>query len=230
MVRFAAAVLAVAAITPTPAEKGFARLSEALASPAIVNNDDLAQWTRSGAVDKMAQHSALHTHSHRGGAVVVGDGAVLSMLHVRGADGVDVGIGLAPSWKGTLYGTPLMATLAVEAAFCNELRKQCSHLVPFLFGETNLHGADGMGVDIGLAPSWKGTLYGTPLMATLVVEAAFCNELRKQCRHLVPFLFGEANPNPNQRPTAQLRPTWLAIVTGRARPDEPEVVGGVQGW
>ena len=41
---------------------------------------------------------------------------------------------------------------------------------------------------------------------------------------------GEANPNPNQRPTAQLRPTWLAIVTGRARPDEPEVVGGVQGW
>ena len=98
MVRFAAAVLAVAAITPTPAEKGFARLSEALASPAIVNNDDLAQWTRSGAVDKMAQHSALH--SHRGGAVVVGDGAVLSMLHVRGADGVDVGIGLAPSWKG----------------------------------------------------------------------------------------------------------------------------------
>ena len=141
MVRFAAAVLAVAAITPTPAEKGFARLSEALASPAIVNNDDLAQWTRSGAVDKMAQHSALH--SHRGGAVVVGDGAVLSMLHVRGADGVDVGIGLAPSWKGTLYGTPLMATLAVEAAFCNELRKQCSHLVPFLYGETNLHGADG---------------------------------------------------------------------------------------
>ena len=125
---------------------------------------------------------------------------------------------------------PLTATLAVEAAFCNELRKQCSHLVPFLFGETNLHGADGMGVDIGLAPSWKGTLYGTPLMATLVVEAAFCNELRKQCRHLVPFLFGEANPNPNQRPTAQLRPTWLAIVTGRARPDEPEVVGGVQGW
>ena len=67
------------------------------------------------------------------------------MLHVRGADGVDVGIGLAPSWKGTLYGTPLMATLAVEAAFCNELRKQCSHLVPFLFGETNLHGADGIG-------------------------------------------------------------------------------------
>ena len=40
----------------------------------------------------------------------------------------------------------------------------------------------------------------------------------------------KANPNPNQQPTAQLRPTWLAIVTGRARPDEPEVVGGVQGW
>jgi hypothetical protein len=51
-----------------------------------------------------------------------------------------------------------MAMLAVEAAFCNELRKQCRHLVPFLFCETNLHGAvDGMGVDIGLAPSWKGT-------------------------------------------------------------------------
>ena len=29
-----------------------------------------------------------------------------------------------------------------------------------------------------------------------------------------------------------LRPTWLAIVAGRARPDEPEVVDGVQeeGW
>ena len=47
-------------------------------------------------------------------------------------------------------------------------------------------------------------------------------ELRKQCRLLVPFLFGEANPNPN------LKPTWLAIIAGRARPDEPEVVGGVQ--
>ena len=51
-------------------------------------------------------------------------------------------------------------------------------------------------------------------------------ELCKQCRLLVPFLFGEANPNPN------LKPTWLAIIAGRARPDEPEVVGGVQeeGW
>ena len=51
-------------------------------------------------------------------------------------------------------------------------------------------------------------------------------KLRKQCRLLVPFLFGEANPNPN------LKPTWLAIIAGRARPDEPEVVGGVQeeGW
>ena len=29
-------------------------------------------------------------------------------------------------------------------------------------------------------------------------------ELRKQCRLLVPFLFGEANPNPN------LKFTWLA--------------------
>ena len=42
-------------------------------------------------------------------------------------------------------------------------------------------------------------------------------KLRKQCRLLVPFLFGEANPNPN------LKPTWLAIMAGRARPDEPEV-------
>ena len=25
-----------------------------------------------------------------------------------------------------------------------------------------------------------------------------------------------------------LKPTWLAIIAGRARPDEPEVVGGVQ--
>ena len=51
-------------------------------------------------------------------------------------------------------------------------------------------------------------------------------KLRKQCRRLVPFLFGEANPNPN------LKHTWLAIMAGRARPDEPEVVGGVQeeGW
>ena len=51
-------------------------------------------------------------------------------------------------------------------------------------------------------------------------------ELSKQCRLLVPFLFGEANPNPN------LKPTWLASIAGRARPDEPEVVGGVQeeGW
>jgi len=42
----------------------------------------------------------------------------------------------------------------------------------------------------------------------------------------VPFLFGEANPNPN------LKPTWFAIIAGRACPDEPEVAGGVQeeGW
>ena len=100
MLRFAAAVLAVAAITPTPAEKGFARLSEALASPAVVNNDVL--WARCGVLDKMAPHSAMLLHSDRGGAVVGGDGTVLSMLHVHGADGVDVDIGLAPSWKGSL--------------------------------------------------------------------------------------------------------------------------------
>ena len=35
---------------------------------------------------------------------------------------------------------------------------------------------------------------------------------------------------PNHSPN--LKPTWLAIIAGRARPDEPEVVGGVQeeGW
>ena len=62
MLRFAAAVLAVAATTPTLAEKGFARLSEALASPAVVNNDVL--WTRSGALDEMAPHSTMQLHSH----------------------------------------------------------------------------------------------------------------------------------------------------------------------
>eukprot|EP00964_Phaeocystis_antarctica_P071534 scaffold43660_cov64-Phaeocystis_antarctica.AAC.1 len=60
--RFAAAVLAAAAITPTPAAKGLARLSEALASPALVNKDVL--WTRCGALDKMAPHSAVLLHSH----------------------------------------------------------------------------------------------------------------------------------------------------------------------
>ena len=115
MLRFAAAVLAAAAIRPTPADKGLARLSEALASPAVVNNDVL--WARCGALDKMAPHSAMLLHSDRGGAVDGGDGAVLSMLHGHDADGVDVDIGLAPSWKGTLYGPPLAATLAVEAVF-----------------------------------------------------------------------------------------------------------------
>ena len=62
MLRFAAAVLAAAAITPTPAEKGLARLSVALASPALVNKDIL--WTRCGALDKMAPHSAVLLHSH----------------------------------------------------------------------------------------------------------------------------------------------------------------------
>ena len=68
--------------------------------------------------------------------------------------------------------------------------------------------------------------------SSCVLEALWRNGLfarkgvEEQCRLLVPFLFGEANPNPN------LKPTWLAIIAGRARPDEPEVVGGVQeeGW
>ena len=117
MLRFAAAVLAAAAIRPTPAEKGLARLSEALASPAVVNNDVL--WARCGALDKMAPHSAMLLHSDRGGAVDGGDGAVLNMLHGHGADGVDMDIGLAPSWKGSLYVPPPAATLAVEAVFSN---------------------------------------------------------------------------------------------------------------
>ena len=60
----------------------------------------------------------------------------------------------------------------------------------------------------------------------LLLKLLSAIELRKQCRLLVPFVFGEANPNPN------LKPTWLAIMAGRARPAEPEVVGGVQeeGW
>ena len=44
---------------------------------------------------------------------ICANGAVLCMLHVRGADGMDAGIGLAPIGKGTLYGPPLAATLAV---------------------------------------------------------------------------------------------------------------------
>ena len=57
MLRFAAAVLAVAAIAPTPAEQGLARLSEALASPAAVNDDVLG--TRCGVLAKMAPHPAV---------------------------------------------------------------------------------------------------------------------------------------------------------------------------
>ena len=58
-------------------------------------------------------------HRHRGVSPVVGavqeicaHGAVLHMLHVRGADGMDVDIGLAPIAKDTLYVPPLAATLA----------------------------------------------------------------------------------------------------------------------
>ena len=52
-------------------------------------------------------------HRHRGVSPVVGavqeicvHGAVLHMLHVRGADGMDVDIGLAPIAKDTLYVPP----------------------------------------------------------------------------------------------------------------------------
>ena len=58
-------------------------------------------------------------HRHRGVSPVAGavqeicaHGAVLHMLHVRGADGMDVDIGLAPIAKDTLYVPPLAATLA----------------------------------------------------------------------------------------------------------------------
>jgi hypothetical protein len=64
----------------------------------------------------------------------------------------------------------------------------------------------------------------------LLLKLLSAIELRKQCRLLVPFLFGEANPNPN------LKPTWLAINHGgpcvRAPTSPRWLVGGVQeeGW
>ena len=75
-------------------------------------------------------------------------------------------------------------------------------------------------MDIGLAPSWKGSLYGPPPAATLAVEAVFSN-LAPQAMPSPGALSlrrgYQANPNPN------LKPTWLAIMASRARPDEPEV-------
>ena len=66
------------------------------------------------------------------------------------------------------------------------------------------------------------------LRQRLLLKLLSLIKLRKQCRLLVPFLFGEANPHPN------LKPTWLAIMAGRARPDEPEVsrwrAGGGMCW
>ena len=44
----------------------------------------------------MAPHSAMLLHSDRGGAVDGEDGAVLSMLHGHGADGVDMDIAYRP--------------------------------------------------------------------------------------------------------------------------------------
>ena len=215
MLRFAAAVLAAAAIRPTPAEKGLARLSEALASPAVVNNDVL--WARCGALDKMAPHSAMLLHSDRGGAVDGGDGAVLSMLQGHGADGVDMDIGLAPSWKGTLYGTPLAATLAVEAALCNKAPQAMPP--PGTLSSARLTYVALMEWVWISASRRAGRV---PCMVRLWQQRLQLKlfsliKLRKQCCLLVPFLFGEANPNPN------LKPTWLAIMASRARPDEPEV-------
>ena len=60
----------------------------------------------------------------------------------------------------------------------------------------------------------KGRLTGGKRLQLKLISLT---KLRKQCRRLVPFLFGEADPNPN------LKPTWLAIMASRARPDEPEV-------
>ena len=215
MLRFAAAVLAVAAIRPAPAEKGLARLSEALASPAVVkvNNDVL--WARCGALDNMAPHSAMLLHSDRGGAVDGGDGAVLSMLHGHGADGVDMDIGLAPSWKGTLYGTPLAATLAVEAALCNTAPQAMPP--PGTLSSARLSYVALMEWVWISASRRAGRV---PCMVRLWQQRLQLKlfsliQLRKQCCLLVPFLFGEANPN--------LKPTWLAIMASRARPDEPEV-------
>ena len=213
MLRFAAAVLAAAAIRPTPAEKGLARLSEALASPAVVNNDVL--WARCGTLDRMAPHSAMLLHSDRGGAVDGGDGAVLSMLHGHGADGVDMDIGLAPSWKGTLYGTPLAATLAVEAALCNKAPQAMPP--PGTLSSARLTYVALMEWVWISASRRAGRV---PCMVRLWQQRLQLKlfsliQLRKQCCLLVPFLFGEANPN--------LKPTWLAIMASRARPDEPEV-------
>ena len=217
MLRFAAAVLAAAAIRPTPTEKGLARLSEALASPAVVNNDVL--WARCGVLDKMAPHSAMLLHSDRGGEVVGGDGAVLSMLHGHGADGVDMDIGLAPSWKGTLYGTPLAATLAVEAALCNKAPQ--AMLPPGTLSSARLTYVALMEWVWISASRRAGRV---PCMVRLWQQRLQLKlfsliKLRKQCCLLVPFLFGEANPTPN------LKPPWLATTMTRGAP-RPARSGG----
>ena len=87
-------------------------------------------------VERVLQPFVTHGQgvlTNRGGAVVDSDGTVLSMLHVHGADGVDVDIGLAPRWKGTLYGPPhWRQRLLWKLLSAIELRKQCRLLVPFL--------------------------------------------------------------------------------------------------
>ena len=152
-------------------------------------------------------------HSDRGGAVDRGDGAVLSMLHGHGADGVDMDIGLAPSWKGTLYGPPLAAMLAVEAALCNKAPQ--ARLPPGTLSSARLTYVALMEWVWISASRRDGRV---PCMfrlrrQRLQLKLISLTKLRKQCRRLVPFLFGEVNPNPN------LKPTWLAIMASRARPD-----------
>ena len=124
--------VAVTAIRPTPAEKGLARLSEALASPAVVNNDVL--WARCGVLDKMAPHSAMLLHSDRGGAVVGGDGVVLSMLMVWMWISASRRAGRVPCVFRLRR-----QRLQLKLFSLTKLRKQCRRLVPFLFGEANLN-------------------------------------------------------------------------------------------
>ena len=126
-------------------------------------------------------------------------------------------IGLAPSWKDTLYGTPLAATLAVEAALCNKAPQ--AMLPPGTLSSARLTYVALMEWVWISASRRAGRV---PCMfrlrrQRLQLKRFSLISLRKQCRRLVPFLFGEANPNPN------LKPTWLAIMASRARPDEPEV-------
>ena len=119
--------------------------------------------------------------------------------------------------QGREYGTPLAATLAVEAALCNKAPQAMPP--PGTLSSARLTYVALMEWVWISASRRAGRV---PCMVRLrrqrlQLKRFSLISLRKQCRRLVPFLFGEANPNPN------LKPTWLAIMASRARPDEPEV-------